>query len=79
VNTSNLEICNQFPDDDLRFIIPALTAEELVVHLLRAETREMLMYNLDRSLAILMWRYYKETHQAATSSRMMTSDSSFRP
>ncbi|CAG8105284.1 unnamed protein product [Penicillium nalgiovense] len=33
------------------------------VHLLRAETREMLMYNLDRSLAILMWRYYKETHQ----------------
>ncbi|KAJ5143916.1 uncharacterized protein N7515_002703 [Penicillium bovifimosum] len=33
------------------------------VHLLRAETREMLMYNLDRSLAILMWRYYKENHQ----------------
>lgn len=30
---------------------------------LRAETREMLMYSLDRSLSILMWRYYKETHQ----------------
>lgn len=30
------------------------------VQLLRAETREMHMYSLDRSLAILMWRYYKE-------------------
>jgi tetratricopeptide (TPR) repeat protein len=33
------------------------------VHLLRAETRDMLMFNLDRSLAVLMWRYYKENHQ----------------
>ncbi|KAJ5542218.1 hypothetical protein N7535_004640 [Penicillium sp. DV-2018c] len=33
------------------------------VQLLRTETREMLMYNLDRSLAVLMWRYYKENHQ----------------
>ncbi|KAJ5788262.1 hypothetical protein N7457_003252 [Penicillium paradoxum] len=33
------------------------------VQLLRAETREMLMYSLDRSLSVLMWRYYKETHQ----------------
>jgi hypothetical protein len=32
------------------------------VHLLRAETREMKMYNLDRSLSILMWRYYKQNH-----------------
>jgi hypothetical protein len=32
------------------------------VQLLRAETREMQMYNLDRSLSILMWRYYKQNH-----------------
>ncbi|KAJ5621589.1 hypothetical protein N7528_006372 [Penicillium herquei] len=32
------------------------------VQMLRAETREMHMYSLDRSLAILMWRYYKETN-----------------
>ncbi|CAG8304975.1 unnamed protein product [Penicillium salamii] len=33
------------------------------VSLLKAETREMHMYSLDRSLSVLMWRYYKETHQ----------------
>lgn len=33
------------------------------VQLLRAETREMQMYSLDRSLSILMWGYYKETKQ----------------
>jgi tetratricopeptide (TPR) repeat protein len=45
--------------------VTGIHSEEMMqrVHLLRAETREMLMYNLDRSLAILMWRYYKETHQ----------------
>jgi hypothetical protein len=36
------------------------------VQLLRAETREMQMYNLDRSLSILMWRYYKQNHQEYT-------------
>lgn len=61
-------------NDDAEVIIRELVAdlevtgihsEEMMqrVHLLRAETREMLMYNLDRSLSILMWRYYKETHQ----------------
>ncbi|KAJ5400232.1 hypothetical protein N7465_010721 [Penicillium sp. CMV-2018d] len=45
--------------------VTGIHSEEMMqrVHLLRAETREMLMYNLDRSLSILMWRYYKETHQ----------------
>jgi hypothetical protein len=45
--------------------VTGIHSEEMMqrVHHLRAETREMLMYNLDRSLAILMWRYYKETHQ----------------
>ncbi|CAI7638039.1 unnamed protein product [Penicillium glandicola] len=45
--------------------VTGIHSEEMLqrVHLLRAETREMLMYNLDRSLSILMWRYYKETHQ----------------
>ncbi|KAJ5103095.1 hypothetical protein N7532_003624 [Penicillium argentinense] len=33
------------------------------VQMLRTETREMHMYSLDRSLSILMWRYYKETNQ----------------
>ncbi|KAJ5903331.1 hypothetical protein N7504_005714 [Penicillium tannophilum] len=33
------------------------------VQLLRAETREMHMYSLDRSLSILTWRYYKEMNQ----------------
>jgi hypothetical protein len=33
------------------------------VSLLKAETREMNLYSLDRSLSVLMWRYYKETHQ----------------
>lgn len=33
------------------------------VSLLKSETREMHMYSLDRSLSVLMWRYYKETHQ----------------
>jgi tetratricopeptide (TPR) repeat protein/ElaB/YqjD/DUF883 family membrane-anchored ribosome-binding protein len=33
------------------------------VSLLKAETREMNLYSLDRSLSILMWHYYKETHQ----------------
>lgn len=33
------------------------------VQLLRAETREMHMYSLDRSLSILMWNYYKESNQ----------------
>ncbi|KAJ6136420.1 hypothetical protein N7512_001580 [Penicillium capsulatum] len=33
------------------------------VQLLRSETREMQMYNLDRSLSVLMWGYYKETNQ----------------
>ncbi|KAJ5888682.1 hypothetical protein N7495_008723 [Penicillium taxi] len=33
------------------------------VQLLRAETREIHMYSLDRSLSILMWHYYKETNQ----------------
>ncbi|KAJ5628727.1 hypothetical protein N7490_010955 [Penicillium lividum] len=32
----------------------------LRVQMLRAETREMHMYSLDRSLSILTWRYYKE-------------------
>ncbi|KAJ5087928.1 hypothetical protein N7456_011544 [Penicillium angulare] len=32
------------------------------VQLLRAETREMHMYSLDRSLAVLMWRFYKENN-----------------
>ncbi|KAF3392727.1 putative PPE family protein [Penicillium rolfsii] len=36
------------------------------VQLLRAETREMQMYSLDRSLSILMWRYYKQNHQEYT-------------
>ncbi|KAJ5669016.1 hypothetical protein N7462_010086 [Penicillium macrosclerotiorum] len=36
------------------------------VQLLRAETRKMQMYNLDRSLSILTWRYYKETNQEYT-------------
>ncbi|KAJ5617320.1 hypothetical protein N7537_002434 [Penicillium hordei] len=45
--------------------VTGIHSEEMMqrVYLLRAETREMLMYNLDRSLSILMWRYYKETHQ----------------
>lgn len=33
------------------------------VQLLRAETQEMHMYSMDRSLSILMWNYYKETNQ----------------
>lgn len=33
------------------------------VQLLREETREMHLYDLDRSLCVLMWRYYKETNQ----------------
>jgi ElaB/YqjD/DUF883 family membrane-anchored ribosome-binding protein len=33
------------------------------VSLLKAETREMNLYSLDRSLSVLMWHYYKETHQ----------------
>lgn len=32
------------------------------VLMLRAETREMELYSLDRSLAVLMWRYYKENN-----------------
>ncbi|KAJ5287112.1 hypothetical protein N7478_002798 [Penicillium angulare] len=32
------------------------------VQLLRAETRKMHMYSLDRSLAVLMWRFYKENN-----------------
>ncbi|KAJ5964813.1 uncharacterized protein N7479_004689 [Penicillium vulpinum] len=45
--------------------VTGIHSEEMMqrVHLLRAETREMLMFNLDRSLSILMWRYYKESHQ----------------
>ncbi|OQE42062.1 hypothetical protein PENCOP_c004G08341 [Penicillium coprophilum] len=45
--------------------VTGIHSEEMLqrVHLLRAETREMLMYNLDRSLSILMWHYFKETHQ----------------
>ncbi|KAJ5824573.1 hypothetical protein N7447_006913 [Penicillium robsamsonii] len=45
--------------------VTGIHSEEMLqrVHLLRAETREMLMFNLDRSLSILMWQYYKETHQ----------------
>ncbi|OQE20349.1 hypothetical protein PENSTE_c013G09273 [Penicillium steckii] len=37
------------------------------VQLLRAETREMHMYSLDRSLSILMWNYYKEFNQEYSS------------
>ncbi|KAJ5084138.1 hypothetical protein NUU61_008717 [Penicillium alfredii] len=37
------------------------------VQLLRAETREMQLYSLDRSLSILMWNYYKETNQEYSS------------
>ncbi|KAJ5988371.1 hypothetical protein N7481_003581 [Penicillium waksmanii] len=37
------------------------------VQLLRAETREMHMYSLDRSLSILMWNYYKESNQEYSS------------
>lgn len=37
------------------------------VNLLRAETREMQMYSLDQSLAVLMWHYYKETNQEYSS------------
>jgi len=33
------------------------------VQLFRAEMQAMDMYSMDRSLAILIWRYYKETHQ----------------
>ncbi|KAJ5933660.1 hypothetical protein N7454_005989 [Penicillium verhagenii] len=36
------------------------------VQLLRAETREMHMYSLDRSLSILTWRYYKEMNMEYT-------------
>ncbi|KAJ5485669.1 hypothetical protein N7539_005657 [Penicillium diatomitis] len=36
------------------------------VQLLRAETREMQMHDLDRSLCILMWQYYKGTHKEYT-------------
>ncbi|KAJ5207345.1 hypothetical protein N7472_003793 [Penicillium cf. griseofulvum] len=45
--------------------VTGIHSEEMLqrVHLLRAETREMLLYNLDRSLSILMWYYFKETHQ----------------
>ncbi|KAJ5387171.1 hypothetical protein N7509_009712 [Penicillium cosmopolitanum] len=37
------------------------------VQLLRAETQEMHMYSLDRSLSILMWNYYKESNQEYSS------------
>ncbi|KXG54591.1 uncharacterized protein PGRI_077350 [Penicillium griseofulvum] len=45
--------------------VTGIHSEEMLqrVHLLRAETREMLLFNLDRSLSILMWYYFKETHQ----------------
>ncbi|KAJ5770579.1 uncharacterized protein N7511_002630 [Penicillium nucicola] len=33
------------------------------VHLLRTETQEMHLWGLDRTLSVLMWRYYKETNQ----------------
>ncbi|KAJ6069326.1 hypothetical protein N7499_011213 [Penicillium canescens] len=33
------------------------------VNLLRTETQEMHLWSLDRSLSVLMWRYYKETNQ----------------
>ncbi|EPS29475.1 hypothetical protein PDE_04425 [Penicillium oxalicum 114-2] len=36
------------------------------VQLLRAETREMQMYDLDRSLCILLWQYYKQNHKEHT-------------
>lgn len=44
-------------------------SEEMMqrVQLLRVETQEMHLYSMDRALAILMWRYYKETNQEYTS------------
>jgi tetratricopeptide (TPR) repeat protein len=44
-------------------------SEEMMqrVQLLRVETQEMHMYSMDRALAVLMWRYYKETGQEYTS------------
>ncbi|KAJ5140438.1 hypothetical protein N7448_003846 [Penicillium atrosanguineum] len=43
-------------------------SEEMMqrVQLLRVETQEMHMYSMDRALAVLMWRYYKETGQEYT-------------
>ncbi|KAJ5677588.1 uncharacterized protein N7477_003221 [Penicillium maclennaniae] len=43
-------------------------SEEMMqrVQLLRVETQEMHMYSMDRALAILMWRYYKESGQEYT-------------
>lgn len=60
--------------DDAEVIIRELVADLEVsgvhsremmqrVNLLRAETREMHLHSLDRSLSVLMWRYYKESNQ----------------
>lgn len=45
--------------------VTGVHSPEMMQHVqsLRAETRQMQMYTLDRSLALLMWSYYKENNQ----------------